>query len=842
MNRLLCVSMVLMTLTVSARNLRAGVAFSSGPEVRKTQNGGAEILFAISEPSDVEIAVIDSGGKVVRHLAAGVLGGPTPPPLPLKTGLAQALTWDGRDDDGKTVPAGSRVRVRAGMVARFGRMIGGSPYTGNVTDMPYRAPVNGLVVDPAGTLYIKMMSDIHSHGNSGLWPWQLRKFDKEGKYLRTLLPYPPSTDPAKASGFAFISTGTGDFTPVNQNSLYPVFSAFGDEICNRLVDGQVVYVNSRSYELNFLKLDGSNALRTVKMWGAKSDLKCAAWLNIQVAFSPDGKFAYYSNVAGTPYDGKQPSDIDSRWPQGRIYRHDLSGEGKDPEPFFDLTMPDFEKQKYWMPSAWDKKTAAAGIDVDAKGNVVVGDLINQEVVEIGPDGKKLSATKIAWPDKVVASRKTGVLYVVTRGVTRGGLPAGTLVRISGRGATAALSDPLKLTGVVGGAVALDESGSVPILWLAGGGDLVRVEDRDGKLSPVGHGHLNRDTNAIPFIGYMDVDPEAELVYVASQYGGNLYRYNGDTGEGGLLKIKAVDMAIGPGGAIYTWGTSGGYHGPIARYTRELEPAPLPGLAANTYGNLAGRAGRGSAVCGMCVDSKGRVYATEGSNNCHIRVYGADGQLVDFPLRINIGTTDKPVEIPVAVDYVSGYGGSIRVDRQGNIYLLQYGRPKDFKPPAGYEKDEAYSATTGTILKFGPEGARRRTPLDSGGRGGDPLAYEGTFQMYPGCGPISGWRCDGSCACTKPRFDVDAYGRVYMPNAVTFSISVRDNSDNRIVEFGHYGNYDCQGPGSREPSPEIPLGWPVAVGVSDGHIYVGDCLNHRIVRADKTWKAEKVLPL
>ena len=34
---------------------------------------------------------------------------------------------------------------------------------------------------------------------------------------------------------------------------------------------------------------------------------------------------------------------------------------------------------------------AAGIDVDARGNVFVCDLVNQEVVEVSPEGRKLSA-------------------------------------------------------------------------------------------------------------------------------------------------------------------------------------------------------------------------------------------------------------------------------------------------------------------------------------------------------------------------------------------------------------------------------------------------------------------
>ena len=92
---------------------------------------------------------------------------------------------------------------------------------------------------------------------------------------------------------------------------------------------------------------------------------------------------------------------------------------------------------------------------------------------------------------------------------------------------------------------------------------------------------------------------------------------------------------------------------------------------------------------------------------------------------------------------------------------------------------------------------------------------------------------------KPRFDVDDFGRLYIPNGITYEVSVRDNAGNEIVRFGGYGNFDCQGPASQEPQPAIPLGWPVTAGASDRFIYVGDCLNHRVVRVDKTFAAEAV---
>jgi hypothetical protein len=310
----------------------------------------------------------------------------------------------------------------------------------------------------------------------------------------------------------------------------------------------------------------------------------------------------------------------------------------------------------------------------------------------------------------------------------------------------------------------------------------------------------------------------------------VWRYDGETGEGGPLTIQAVDLAIGPGGMIYAWGT-GSYAGPVVRYSRDLEPAPLPATGKHTYGSLYGRAGRGCSVCGMDVDARGRVFATWGTNECHVRAYDADGQLLPSERKVAPKNGDHGEEIPAVITGVSGYGGSIRVDGAGNLYLVQQGLPKGTPAPSGYERDPAWQHATGTVLQFGPEGGEPSKGEDA------VVGFRGVRKVYPGVGPISRWRCVGACACTKPRFDVDPYGRLFLPNAITFSVSVRDNAGNEIVRFGRYGNFDCQGPESIEPEPPIPLGWPVAVGASDRYIYVGDCLNHRVVRVDKTFALE-----
>ena len=52
-------------------------------------------------------------------------------------------------------------------------------------------------------------------------------------------------------------------------------------------------------------------------------------------------------------------------------------------------------------------TANFNLQSRDKNTGFVCDLVNQEVVEVSPDGKKIGAIKVPWPDKVAVSRKTG---------------------------------------------------------------------------------------------------------------------------------------------------------------------------------------------------------------------------------------------------------------------------------------------------------------------------------------------------------------------------------------------------------------------------------------------------
>jgi len=83
--------------------------------------------------------------------------------------------------------------------------------------------------------------------------------------------------------------------------------------------------------------------------------------------------------------------------------------------------------------------------------------------------------------------------------------------------------------------------------------------------------------------------------------------------------------------------------------------------------------------------------------------------------------------------------------------------------------------------------------------------------------------------------VDAFGRLYIPNALTYSVGIVDNAGNEIVRFGRYGNADSRGPG-------IALGFPMAVSAGHlerGRLYVADLLNQRVARLEVAYGSEEV---
>ena len=95
--------------------------FAEKPAVEK-KGGKYVITFASKGACDATIAIVDQQGKIVRHLASGVLGKNAPWPFQ-QDSLSQKLKWDGLTDDEKIAPAGCKLRVSLGLKAAFDKSI-----------------------------------------------------------------------------------------------------------------------------------------------------------------------------------------------------------------------------------------------------------------------------------------------------------------------------------------------------------------------------------------------------------------------------------------------------------------------------------------------------------------------------------------------------------------------------------------------------------------------------------------------------------------------------------------------------------------------------------------------
>jgi len=184
--------------------------FTEKPRLKKE---GAKwiVTFASKGKCDATAAVVDKDGKIVRHLASGVLGENAP--WPFKQGsLSQAVEWDGKDDLGNAAPESCQVRVSLGLKAR---------YAGDMLFEPYRPPPEGVVAmccDSQGRLYLFGKTVV-------------RNYSRQGEYLKTLMPHPANL--AKGSVTASMNIVSGEmvsspvYVPSAECFIFPLQSGNG---------------------------------------------------------------------------------------------------------------------------------------------------------------------------------------------------------------------------------------------------------------------------------------------------------------------------------------------------------------------------------------------------------------------------------------------------------------------------------------------------------------------------------------------------------------------------------------------------------------------------------------
>lgn len=160
-----------------------------------------KITFAASGATDVEASVLDPAGNVVRHLAAGALGGRFPPPAPLGPALSQELVWDGTDDFGVSVaPAACKVRVRLGMQAALGRML--------MNERGVAFAPRAATVGPDGLVYV--LSEQGQVKSTFL----LEAYTQAGEYVKTVMPYPANLPEERLRGLPRLKMPDGRLLPM----------------------------------------------------------------------------------------------------------------------------------------------------------------------------------------------------------------------------------------------------------------------------------------------------------------------------------------------------------------------------------------------------------------------------------------------------------------------------------------------------------------------------------------------------------------------------------------------------------------------------------------------------
>ncbi|MHC4917019.1 MAG: hypothetical protein ACYTGB_16190, partial [Planctomycetota bacterium] len=274
------------------------VSFARKPSARKA-GGAVTVEFAASAATDVAVAVLDARGKVVRHLAAGVIGGKSRPPAPLKTGLSQSLTWDGKDNSGKPASGGPfRFRVRLGTRPTFDSFM---LYNPDATP-----GISSLAVGPKGSVYA-FYHDITANGNQG--GVKLKVLARDGKHQKMLIPFPADVPYERVKATGAFQDSDGSLVPNCHN--WHSLNFYPDTIPTRgrsmsptgcpIVDGKGrVYWMIRGGRLCALDPDGGVPYGDFLGPELFPELK-HVYGRPSLAFSSDGKYVYAGGISVGAY-------------------------------------------------------------------------------------------------------------------------------------------------------------------------------------------------------------------------------------------------------------------------------------------------------------------------------------------------------------------------------------------------------------------------------------------------------------------------------------------------------------------------------------------------------------
>lgn len=845
---LLCVWIVAAGISIVDLASAAGAppkpGFAGRPSV-KADAGGYRIEFAVDQSTDVAVE-ITCDGRIVRHLAAGVLGGPKPPPAPLTPGLKQSILWDGNDDAGKQVAADKPVqaRVRLGLGVEFDRFVADRKEAGPRDPIQPGLAVgerNSLAIDSKGN--ILLLLTYGTAGIAGRTENRLIMLSPQGKYIRSLAPYRANTPADKLPGVDFVSAEPGRLTPrVYERvctALLPQFVALPLQTMAITPDDRLVLSSGWRTELygfgprSLLAINADGSIPRPRFDGpVLAEGQMGGFLHI--GLSPDARHVYATGFSeGRYYEpARNPKTL-----LHTVLRVELAADAK-PELFFG---------KPKTPGAGHELlNDPRGLAVDGRGNVYISDHMNDRIVVLSPDGRFLRQIECVRPMTLVMHPKSGSIYVYRYD--------GELAKLDGDGrqiwaySLGRINSPDHVHYLP--SLAIDARGEQPIIYAGanniGRWRLLRIADE---------GPAAKATELLPpqaGLGdeVVSVTPD-DTLYVRQSMGGNSavsFLENGATGERRPWWPKYYDRVyLARDGLSYTYKSD-----PKTRYgqvwlersTTAREPAPF--ATADRFSEpanglfWAGR--RGNLFVRPSGDFYYLEYNEQGGGKSDILRYDADGRLAGRAVTGLLG--------PIAV----------KVDKNGNVFTADNLKPEGTHWPKELDgfvwkldakgQDE-YAEIYGSVLKFRPTGGSVRPAggdAPAGSRimelckGEKKFAVEGLADCFVGISPVGPLRTGfkSKCWCLGANFDLDPHDRLFVPDSARFRVHVLDANFNPILDFGGYDSIDAPQGKANAPGPEISFECPLAVNVSDAAAYVYDAAPcaRRTLRIKLTYAAQE----
>ncbi len=852
------------------------VSFSAKPMVAK-EGDKVKITFAVSAPTDVAVFIEDAKGTVIRHLVAGVLGGTSAPPAPLKPGLAQEIEWDGRADYGKPAgPGPFKVRVGLGLGAKYDRVVSSRPmaFTGNLS----------LGVGPDGALYV-----LQAWNPSSWLHKALVVFNRDGTYRRTLFPYAATADNREAKGLDVMELA-GQAVPVRQANnrvcdFYPYPFANGSLAIS--ADGKALYAAGQLHDVagaGVFRMDTAGGFPGgpyVTLDAAKYPTFCGGG----IALSSDGRQLFLAGLADR---------IDHKPHLSAIYRVNVPDRTGLKVFFGEPSQPGNDETHLAV--------GTGGLASDGAGHLLVADSANDRVVVLSEaDGKFVASFKVDRPGQLGVAAASGAVYV-----TSAGKAGNRLLKFSGWKDAKPVGE-LRIPW--SSSMAVDASANPTVIWVVtrgdgiGNGGLIRIEDAGGKFESVvmckgDQSSSGRMTNE-SYLG-LTVDRFTKEVYVRN--GLLTERFDDTTGKSETLPIGSLGGS-GTGPCVFPTPSGDLYaiQWPawIWRYDRSGKPQPWPDRRRPSDAQmLAAWEKRGddkqrpnAAFVPVAMTELPHTLGVRWSDGHHFVLESKDGGRNWKAMYEYLPTSQRASDTPI-IWKLSDAAVGPKFDAAGNIYVAEIVRPKGWKYPpeiSSYVEKRnrpglanVLAATYGSIVKFSPKGGMIHFAVDRigpepydgtpkldpslkvsevdycwGGAQLNPVKITGAEWLHPGVGHV-GWL---NCNCENMTFDVDEFGRTFFPDFAMYQIRVIDTAGTAITNIGGYGNPENCGPESpvvdpktgqvrprrgddpkelQSPfaKPDIAMAWPTGVGVTDRHLYIGDTVNRRLLRAKLVYTVEE----